>query len=530
MKKKLFRNTKKIKRLTVIFFLSLCTTSFVNNSFGSISCLKSQAPNIIIINADDLGYGDLSCYGATKVHTPNIDRLAEQGRRFTDAHSASAVCTPSRYALLTGEYPFRMGHSSPIFLKDTLVIDTKKMTIAKVMKEAGYATACVGKWHLGFQNEYPVDWNKELKPGPLELGFDFYFGVPVVNSHPPFVFVENHQVVGYNPNDPFIYGKKALTKPYREKFRIDDIGGANTAHAIYDDEQVGTILKNVAVNWLQSQKDKPFFLYLATTNIHHPFTPAPQFRGTSDAGIYGDFIHELDWIVGEVLSTLDEMDVAGNTLIIFTSDNGGMLNIGGQQAWLAGHHQNGNLLGFKFDAWEGGHRIPFIARWPGKIPAATTSDNLICNVDLLATFADITGYRLKSEDAIDSYNILESLTGNGQKQERDHLILAPANKNHIALRKGKWLYIGAQGNGGFNGDIGEHTLGGAVAFFLTHKVNSDISNGKIREDAPPAQLYNLETDPYETTNLYNKYPDVVQMMKKELSAKLNSERTAPLRR
>ena len=209
---------------------------------SSCSTIDKNRPNVIIINTDDLGYGDLSCYGAEKVKTPNIDRLATQGLMFTDAHSAAAVCTPSRYSLLTGEYPFRNGITYAVFLKQPLIIDTQKLTIGQLMKDAGYATACVGKWHLGFGTEKPTDWNNELKPGPLELGFDYYFGVPVVNSHPPFVYVENHNVVGYDSNDPFVYGEKAETEEYRKKMGINDIGGAKAAHALYKDKTVGTTL------------------------------------------------------------------------------------------------------------------------------------------------------------------------------------------------------------------------------------------------------------------------------------------------
>jgi len=378
-------------------------------------------PNVVVIFADDLGYGDLGCYGATKVQTPNIDKLAMEGRRFTDAHSASAVCTPSRYALLTGEYPHRKGLSRPVFLKTGLVIDTKQQTLARIMKEAGHATACIGKWHLGFGENAP-DWNGDLKPGPLELGFDYYFGVPVVNSHPPFVYVENHRVVGLVPDDPFVFGKKAKTREFFEKMGTDQIGGADAAHALYDDEAVGTTLTAKAVDWIKERKKEPFFLYLATTNIHHPFTPAPRFKGTSQCGRYGDFIHELDWIVGEVMKTLEEQGVADNTLVIFTSDNGGMFNVGGQDAWEAGHRLNGDLLGFKFSAWEGGHRVPFIARWPGRIEAGSTSEQLI----------------------------------------------------------------------------------------------SEIESGKVKRNAPPAQLYDLEADLSQTTNLYRQHPEVV----KELSALL----------
>ncbi|WP_405603940.1 arylsulfatase [Polaribacter sp. Asnod1-A03] len=497
---------KNIVRLFAILILTQSSFAFQN---------KQKLPNIVLINADDLGYGDLSCYGATKLQTPNIDKLAKEGRMFTDAHSASAVCTPSRYALLTGEYPIRYGNlNRPIFLKDKLVIDTQKETIASVLKKAGYATACVGKWHLGFGTKKPVDWNKPLTPGPNELGFDYYYGVPVVNSHPPFVYVENHNVVGLTEDDPFIYGQKAKTKEVFEKMNLDHIGGADKAHALYVDEQVGTHLKEKAIGWMKAQKEKPFFLYFATTNIHHPFTPAPQFKGTSESGLYGDFVHELDWIVGEVMKTLKEMGEADNTLVIFTSDNGGMFNATGQKAWKDGHKLNGDLLGFKFDAWEGGHRIPFIAHWPNKIKPGEVSDQLICNVDMLATFAALTEQKLEQGQGQDSKNILGAITGKTNKQIRDEVLLAPKRNSHLAIRKGNWLYIGAQGGGGFGSrKQGHHAFGGPAAISFAGEVNSDIKDGKIKADAQPAQLYNLKTDLYQTKNLYSLYPEKVIEMK-----------------
>lgn len=484
---------------------------------------NKKRPNVLIINADDLGYGDLGCYGATKVKTPRIDQLAREGRRFTDAHSASAVCSPSRYALVTGEYPSRKDYWGPIFLKHPLMIDTAQMTVGKVMKEAGYATACIGKWHMGFGNKSPVDWNAELKPGPLELGFDYYFGVPVLNSHPPFVYVENHRVVGLTPEDPFVYGDTAETAYFPEKWNIE-IGGAKAAHALYKDRLVGTTLKDKAIEWIRENKGggEPFFLYLATTNIHHPFTPAERFVGTSEAGRYGDFIHELDWMVGEVLDVLDEEGLAENTLVIFTSDNGGMLNQGGQEAWKSGHRMNNDLLGFKFDAWEGGHRVPFIARWPGKIPAGSESDEILANVDLLATLAALVDRPLKEGEGPDSYNMLPALTGSPEKPVRDHLVISPAQKKNLAIRKGKWIYISAQNGGGFTGtEIGEHTLGGAAAHKLTKQVNSDIENGKIKPDVPPAQLYDLEADPEQKTNVYNEHPEIAEELKALLEKTIN---------
>jgi len=477
-------------------------------------CAAERAPNIVLIFADDLGYGDLSCYGATKVQTPNIDKLAAEGRRFTDAHSASAVCTPSRYALLTGEYPHRKNISRPIMLDGGLIIGPQQQTVATVLKDAGYDTACIGKWHLGFGTPKP-DWNGELKPGPLECGFDYYFGVPVVNSHPPFVYVENHKVVGLVPDDPFVRGKKAKTREFFEKMGLDRIGGADAAHELYDDELVGTTLTEKAIKWIKARGKSPFFLFLSTTNIHHPFTPHPRFKGTSQCGPYGDFIHELDWIVGEVMKTLQEQGVADNTLVIFTSDNGGMFNVGGQNAWDAGHRLNGELLGFKFGAWEGGHRVPFIARWPGQIEAGSTSEQLISNVDMIATLTALTGGALEEGQGRDSVNVLSALTGNPKKPLRDHTVLAANKFSHLAVRKGKWMYIGAQGSGGFTAaKRGAHAFGGPAAITYAGYKNSDVDeNGKIKKDAPPAQLYDLEADLKQTRNLYREYPEVVNEMK-----------------
>lgn len=488
---------------------------------------KQNAPNIVFIFADDLGYGDLACYGAAKVKTPNIDKIAAQGRIFTDAHSASAVCTPSRYALLTGEYPSRKGDLwGPVMLKEPLVVDTDRLTLGQLMKDAGYATACIGKWHLGFGNTKPTNWNAPLKPGPLELGFDYFFGIPVVSSHPPFVYVENHEVVGYDPDDPFVYGETAETQTFEEKMGLDWIGGARKAHEIYDDRKIGTTIARKAVEWLREQHDNPFFLYLPTPHIHHPFTPAERFVGTSECGRYGDAIHELDWMVGEVMNTLEEMGVADNTLLVLTSDNGGMLNQGGQDAWKAGHHMNGSLFGFKFDVWEGGHRIRFIARWPGKITSGTQSDQLICIVDMLATFASLLGQDLPENAGRDSINVLETLLDDPEKPVREDLVLAPVHRTHLGIRSGDWMYIPAQGGGGFSAEnLGDHAFGGPAATAFTGRVNSDIEDGKLRDDAPPAQLYNLKDDPQQTTNLYGQLPAKVLELQTLLEQKIASMQT-----
>ena len=478
---------------------------------------NASSPNIVLINADDLGYGDLGCYGAERVTTPHIDRLAREGRRFTDAHAASAVCSPSRYGLLTGRYPLRRNFWGPVGARQALTVDPHLLTLGKLLQEAGYATSCIGKWHLGFGEQTP-DWNGDLKPGPLELGFDYYFGIPTVNSGPPFVYVENHRVLGLDPADPFVYGKSSNSKRYPEKGGYGVIGGAAAAHALYVDDQVAKTLKDKAIAWLRQQSDeRPFFLYLATTNIHHPFTPARQFVGSSECGLYGDFIHELDGLVGEILATLDELQQTNRTLVLFTSDNGGMLNRTGQRAYEAGHQINGKLLGFKFGAWEGGHRVPLIARWPGRIPADTTSHELISQVDFLATFAAIVGRPLDDGEGLDSVNQLASLTGTPETPLRESLIIAPNSPRHLTVRRGKWVYIPAQGAGGFQGKKpGEHLFSGAAALPFVKKSNSDIEAGQLRPNAAPAQLYDLQRDPYQQRNLYASESDVVRALDKLL--------------
>lgn len=484
----------------------------------------TEKPNVIIINVDDLGYGDIGVYGATQIRTPNIDKLAQEGMRFTDAHAASAVCSPSRYALITGEYPARHDFWLPVFAKTPLVLDPQKPTIANIMKDAGYATAIIGKWHLGFGNDEPVDWNKPLKPGPLEMGFDYYFGVPVLNSHPPFVYVENHHVLGLTPDDPLVYGKKAVTREFDEKFDYSVIGGGHAAHALYEDRKVGTLLTEKAITWLEGHKAEPFFLYFATTNIHHPFTPAPQFIGTSSTGAYGDFVHELDWMIGQLMTAVEKAGLSENTLVFFISDNGAMFNRGGQTAWETGHKINGDLLGMKFGAWEGGHRVPFIAKWPGHIPAGTVTSELVSNVDFLATLAEITGQDLQTNAAQDSVSFLTVLKQQNKTPVRDHLIISPASRKHLAIRKGRWMYIPAQGEGGFRGQhIGHHDFAGAAALKFTGQINSDIEDGRIKEGAPPAQLYDLIADPVQRTNLYDKHPEIVEDLKKTLRNTLHSQ-------
>ena len=512
-----------LRRITTLAF-AVCAALFSQLLYATpLKAESLDRPNIVLIFADDLGYGDLGCYGATKVQTPNIDRLAAEGRRFTDAHSPSAVCTPSRYGLLTGQYPHRAGIWGPCSHTAPLLIETEKLTLGELFKNKDYATSCFGKWHLGFGTG-KTDWNKPLRPGPLELGFDYYFGVPKVNSGYPYVFVENDRVLGWDPADPLVFGKPPFsptpTFPVATagKKTPNKFSGAKKAHELYDDEQIATVISERAVEWIEAQdKQKPFFLYLPTTNIHHPCTPATRFQGTSQCGLYGDFIHELDWMVGKILACLEENQLTENTIVIFTSDNGGMFNKPGQVAFKDGHKQNGDLLGFKFGVWEGGHRVPFIVRWPGKVKAGTTSDQLIGHVDMLATFAAVTDQELTKTQQADSVNMLDAFVEDPKKMIRSELVLAPHKKSHLAIRKGKWVFIPKQGSGGFTGKKpGDHTFAGPAAASYVGSINSDIENGKIKKDSPPGQLYDLWSDRKQTRNLYREYPEVVEELSKLL--------------
>lgn len=477
---------------------------------ASIAVAKEKPPNIVMVFADDLGYGDLSCYGATMLKTPNIDKLATQGRKFTDAHSASSVCSPSRYGKMTGEYPYRKNFWGPVGYTGALTIDTKQETISSLVKKAGYQTAFFGKWHMGFGKGKP-NWNQELKPGPLELGFDYFYGIPCANSVSPYVYIENYKVIGLEKNDPIQNGGKNHVKVMEGK-RAGRVGGGKKAHDLYVDDQIGVNLTERSVKWIeQRDQEKPFFLLLSTTNIHHPFTPDKQFVGTSEVGSYGDFTHELDWMTGQLMETIEKAGLAENTIFIFTSDNGGMLNHEGQRAVKKGHAINGDLLGAKFGAWEGGHRIPMIIRWPGKIPAGSVSDDLISHVDFLATFSEILQQPL--EDSKDSLNQLPTLTGSPKSPIRDTLMICPNSPEHLSIRQDEWVYIPLQGEGGFQSQkVGEHLLGGPAAIHFMGKTNSDVIDGVQDIKAPKAQLYNLANDLSQTKNVIAEYPKVAERL------------------
>jgi arylsulfatase A-like enzyme len=461
-------------------------------------------PNIIYIITDDVGYGDIGCYGATKVKTPNIDRLASQGRRFTDAHSTASVCTPTRYALLTGRYAWRQ-QGTGIAAGDTpLLIDPTTTTVPSMLKSAGYHTGLVGKWHLGLGNPPKTDFNGEIKPGPLELGFDEAFFIPATGDRVPCVFVENHRVAGYDPADPIevSFGKRIGTDPLGSDpdvklkiqggpghkdtvvngiSRIGFMTGGKAARWV--DEDIADTLAAKAVKFVETNKAGPFFLYLATHDIHEPMVPHPRFRGTSDCGWRGDVIHQLDWTVGEVLAALDRLKLTDNTLVVFTSDNGGAIKNtydDGTNALHGRQRPNGTLRDYKGSLYEGGHRVPFIARWPGHITAGTTSGALMGHVDTLATFAALTGRKLTAAAGPDSINLLPALLGEKQPQPlRDHLVLQNNGMSPLALREGDWVLI---------------------------------QKGGQRQKNPTFELYNLANDLSQTNNLAAGEPERVKAM------------------
>jgi len=490
-------------------FVSLGAFAAGAASIGGLGCGRAMAAktsgagvagrlNVIVILADDLGYGDLGCYGATKVKTPNLDRLAKEGVLFTDAHSPSSVCTPTRYNLLTGRYAWRTWtRTGVLWAYDPLLIEPEQMTVASLFKSAGYATGCVGKWHLGFGSPQTPDWdelrgpnwNGPLKPGPLEVGFDFFFGHPTVNGSTPQVYVENHHVVGLDKSDPIqivLDERPEYKTKYTDRRRSDNprlrMEGGKAAR--YKLEEMAQTETSKAISFIEQNSKRPFFLYFSPPNIHGPHIPHPRFRGTSQCGIRGDFIQELDWVVGEVLGTLDRLKLAEQTLVIFSSDNGG------DYFQQFGHQSNGELRGEKTDVWEGGHRVPFLARWPGKIKPATRSGQTISLTDMLATCAAILGRDLPPGAGPDSFNILPALLGQATEKPVRETLVNDSWKELFAIRQGPWKLILGKGGGG-------------------RRLESSASDQK---DDAPGQLYDLAEDLREQNNLYHKHPEIVSRL------------------
>jgi len=436
-------------------------------------------PNIVIILADDLGWGSIGCYGADPklVRTPNLDRLAKEGRRFTDANTASSVCSPTRYALLTGRYCWRTSLQYEVLnVSAPLHIEPERPTIASILKPLGYRTAVVGKWHLGYQSQ-KTDYTKPLRPGPQDVGFDYQFAVPSNHGDATGVFVEGDRVAGLR--------SATLTPDRYKNWRGARQFGLDAPQRV--DEDVMPTLTDKAVAWLkQQERGQPFFLYYAPVSVHNPVTPSSKTKGTSRAGPYGDWIHELDRSVGAVLAALDDKGLADDTLVLFTSDNGGEF-FGAEQAaaQAAGLKPMGPFKGDKHTIWEGGFRVPYIVRWPDRVPAGTACDEMVSLADTFATVAALVGVPVPaaSKAAEDSFNILPAwLSEKHDAALRPHMIVHSAD-GVFAIRQGPWKWIEGR--------------------------PAKPKPPQVRRDEFHPQLYNLGNDIGETTDVQDSNAAVV---------------------
>jgi arylsulfatase A-like enzyme len=483
---------------------------------------ERKLPNVVLIYADDLGYGDVGCYGATKVATPNIDKLARESVRFTNAHSASATCTPSRYALLTGEYAWRRKGTGVLPGDARLIIQPGRTTLAALMQRAGYKTGVVGKWHLGL-GAGELDWNGEIRPGPLDIGFDYCFLIPATGDRVPCVFVEDRRVVGRDPSDPIRVsyrqpvGDEPTGKDHPELLkmhpshghdqtivngisRIGYMSGGKAARWV--DENIADTITNKAVGFLEKHAREPFFLYFATHDIHVPRVPHPRFAGKSGLGPRGDAIVQLDACVGEILQTLDRLGLRENTLVVFTSDNGPVVDDGYKDRaveLLDGHRPSGPLRGGKYSAFDAGTRVPFLVRWPARVKAGT-SDALVCQIDLPASLAALTGQKLADADAPDSFDMLGPLLGD-KPAGRDHLV---EHAGTLSLLQGDWKYI--EPSKGPRRNV---------------PTNTELGND------PQPQLYDLRHDLGEKNNVATEHPERVKEMAERLRQIRSAGRSRP---
>jgi arylsulfatase A-like enzyme len=493
--------------------LGLCLVCAAN------SARPAEPPNIVCILADDLGYGDLGCYNPdSKIPTPRLDQLAAEGMRFTDAHSPSSVCTPTRYALLTGRYAWRTRLQRNVLGPwDKPLIPPERLTVGKLLQQHGYATACIGKWHLG-QNFVTtdgkatvggvknalgnVDFTQPINDGPVARGFDHYFGT-IVPNYPPYCFIENDRTVGL-PSLPTAGSGFNIPGPMLPGWKLENILPELTTHA---------------VQWIEAatQAKKPFFLYFALTSPHYPVVPTRDFIGKTTVGAYGDFVHQTDWSIGQVLDALQRTGVAGKTLVFFTSDNGpeitGEVKPGVYDRAERFHHRSsGELRGAKRDAWEGGHRVPFIARWPGKIQAGAVSHEIMCHVDFIATVAALLGWNLPDDAAEDSVNILPVLLGERLNAPIREATVHHSAKGKFAIRQGDWVLIDAP-EGDDNGKHGEPEWLKSERGYASHSL--------------PGELFNMRDDLSQRHNRYAEKPEIVAKLKSLLVNYITTGRSTP---
>ncbi len=484
---------------------SLVLMGLVLSLAGSVSA-EPQRPNIVLLYADDMGYGDLGAQnGDSRIPTPHLDRLAREGMRFTDAHSSSGICTPSRYALLHGRYHWRKFHGIVNSFGPS-VMDAERVTLAELLKQSGYRTACIGKWHLGWDwqairrpgatrqqrgfSAETFDWSKPIPGGPLAHGFDYYFGDDVPNF-PPYAWIEHDRVI-----TPPTVALTTTSKPAEGHWE------ARPGPSVegWKFEAVMPRLTEKAVEWIgQQSTDQPFFLYFPFTSPHAPIVPTEEFVGSSQAGSYGDYMTQTDWTVGQFLQALEEGELADNTLVIFSSDNGPE-HYAYARVRATGHRSMGPLRGLKRDLWEGGHRVPLLVRWPGVVAAGQVSDGLLSQVDLLATLAAVVGYQIPSGSAEDSQNQLPLWTGQGASA-RDTVIHNTTSDGY-AIRHGDWLLIRAK-SGGVSKVPGWYNQ----------------AQGYRRHDTP-GELYNLRDDLGQKVNLYREQPEKVAELTARLEAAL----------
>lgn len=458
--------------------------------------LGASLPNIIVILADDMGYGDPGCYNPkSKIPTPHIDRLAREGMRFTDAHAAGAVCHPSRYGLITGRYPFRTDVSR--WPREPL-IEAGQVTIASLLREQGYTTAMVGKWHLGFRER---GYDQPLPGGPADRGFQTFFGMRASTDIPPYFLIRGDRAIA-PPADEIAASSTAGWSPIQGAFwragkiapglELKNVLPAFTSEAL-------TVIRNHAG---KPRADRsPLMLYLAFTAPHTPWLPDPKFVGKSGAGLYGDFTMMVDAALGEVLAVLDETQMTRDTLLIFTSDNGPTWYPADVERF--GHDSAGGLRGMKADAWEAGHRVPFIVRWPNRVKAGSVSDQTICFTDLLSTFADICGASLTPGAGPDSFSLLPVLEGRQSNDQhiRGPIVLQSGSTNAMFIRSGDWKFIDQLGSGGFT---------------KPNKITP-------RDGDPSGQLYNLREDRAESRNLFNDRPEIVARLREQMHQIIKSK-------
>ncbi len=495
--------------------MRMTRTQFLSSALPLVSKSRGYAanrpPNVVIMYADDLGYGDLSCYGAERVRTPNIDRLAASGIRFTHAHSPSATCTPSRYAMMTGEYAWRKPGTGVLPGDARLIIEPGRYTLPSMLKRAGYQTGVVGKWHLGL-GAGNLDWNGEIKPGPKEIGFDYSFLIPATGDRVPCVYTENGRVVGLDPNDPIQvdYTKPIGNEPTGKAnpellkmhpshghdmtivngiSRIGYMTGGKSARWV--DEDMADVITQKAVQYINSHRANPFFLYFSTHDIHVPRAPHKRFAGRTGMGPRGDAILSLDWSVGQLIDTLERNRLMENTLVVFSSDNGPVVDDGYKDdavEKLGSHKPRGPLRGGKYSMYDGGTRVPFLVSWKGKVKPGA-SNALVSQIDLLSSLAGLTGQKLPDDAAPDSFDVLPALMGQSG-QGRDHLV---EHAGGLSLIQGDWKVIEARKGP------------------KTNLTGNELGNSET------PQLFNLAADIGEQNDLAAKHPERVQTMLGEIA-------------